>query len=72
MEIYNTLVTGKEPGRETVLSILVLFAGGMIAFALASYLFSWDSQNNNPASWHMAGNICCHTVHRWNDFTLIL
>jgi hypothetical protein len=25
--------------------VVVLIAGGVLAFSLASYLFSWDSQN---------------------------
>jgi ABC-2 type transport system permease protein len=45
IEIYNTLArdTGSNIGSGP--SILILIAAGIIAFGLASYLFSWDSQN---------------------------
>jgi len=45
VEIYNSLALGTGAGPRAVVSILVLLAGGALAFTLASYLFSWDSQN---------------------------
>jgi ABC-2 type transport system permease protein len=33
-------------GYDPVWSILILFAGGIIAFGLAIFLFNWDSKNN--------------------------
>jgi ABC-2 type transport system permease protein len=45
VQIYDTLVSGAGFNTKTVLSVLVLLSGGVLAFALASYLFSWDSHN---------------------------
>jgi ABC-2 type transport system permease protein len=45
MEIYNALARAAGLDAKVVLSLTVLLVGGFLAFALASYLFSWDSQN---------------------------
>jgi ABC-2 type transport system permease protein len=45
VQIYDTLASGTGLDNETILSVLVLLAGGILAFALASHLFSWDSHN---------------------------
>jgi ABC-2 type transport system permease protein len=45
VEIYNALARGAGLDTKAILSLAVLLVGGILAFALASYLFSWDSQN---------------------------
>ena len=45
MIIYDSLARGSGVGTTVSLSIIVMLASGILAFALASYLFSWDSQN---------------------------
>jgi ABC-2 type transport system permease protein len=45
VQIYDTLVRGTGGDAKVILSVVVLLAGGILAFALASYLFSWDSHN---------------------------
>jgi ABC-2 type transport system permease protein len=45
VQIYDTVARGTGLDARTILSVIVLLAGGILAFALASYLFSWDSQN---------------------------
>jgi len=45
VQIYDTLANGAGLDAKTILSMMVLLVGGVLAFALASYLFSWDSQN---------------------------
>lgn len=45
VEIYNALARGTGFDTKAILSLVVLLVGGIIGFALASYLFSWDSQN---------------------------
>jgi len=45
VQIYDTLARGIGVDAKTILSVVVLLAGGILAFALASYLFSWDSHN---------------------------
>ena len=45
MEIYDALARGAGIDTKAILSLAVLLVGGVLAFALASYLFSWDSQN---------------------------
>jgi len=43
--IYDALARGAGLDTKAILSLAVLLIGGTLAFALASYLFSWDSQN---------------------------
>jgi ABC-2 type transport system permease protein len=45
VEIYDALAWGTGFDTKAILSLAVLLVGGILAFALASYLFSWDSQN---------------------------
>ena len=45
VEIYDALARGAGFDTKAILSLVVLLVGGILAFALASYLFSWDSQN---------------------------
>jgi ABC-2 type transport system permease protein len=45
VEIYDTLALGAGIDAKTILSLAVLLIGGILSFVLASYLFSWDSQN---------------------------
>lgn len=46
MVVYNGMAMGKGPSAAVIISVLVLLATGLLAFLLASYLFSWDSQNS--------------------------
>ena len=46
MNAFNGLAMGKLPDFSPWGSVVVLAFGGLIAFGLALYLFSWDSQNS--------------------------
>lgn len=46
MNAFNGLAMGLASDFEPWRSEGVLFVGGLLSFALASYLFSWDSQNS--------------------------
>jgi ABC-2 type transport system permease protein len=50
VEIYDTMARGAGFDAKAVLSLLVLLVGGILAFALANYLFSWDSHNTTRRS----------------------
>jgi len=45
MNAFNGLAMGKVADFSPWGSIIILFFGGLLAFGLAVYLFSWDSQN---------------------------
>ncbi len=45
VQVYDALARGGGADTKAVVSILVLLIDGALAFGLASYLFSWDSQN---------------------------
>ena len=45
IRIYDALARGGGDTSKAVLSVAVLLAGGVLAFVLASVLFSWDSRN---------------------------
>lgn len=45
MNAYNGLAMGKTAAFSPWGSVAVLAAGGLVAFGLAVYLFSWDSRN---------------------------
>jgi len=45
MNAFNGLAMGKVAAFSPWGSVLVLFLSGLLAFALAIYLFSWDSRN---------------------------
>ncbi len=45
MNAFNGLAMGKVSDFSPWASIIILFSGGLLAFILAIYLFSWDSQN---------------------------
>jgi ABC-type multidrug transport system permease subunit len=47
MQAYQGLAFRQETVIEPFVSLLVLLAGGLLAFALAIYLFSWDSRNTS-------------------------
>jgi ABC-2 type transport system permease protein len=47
MQAYQGLAFGQQTVIEPLVSLLVLLAGGLLAFALAIYLFSWDSRNTS-------------------------
>ncbi len=46
MQSFQSLAYGREALYEPLPGMLILLAGGVIAFGLALYLFSWDSHNN--------------------------
>jgi ABC-2 type transport system permease protein len=46
MQAYQGLAFGTETVWNPTLSLLVLAVAGVLAFALAIYLFNWDSRNN--------------------------
>jgi len=45
MNAFNGLAMGKAADFSPWGSVLVLFISGVLAFALAGFLFSWDSRN---------------------------
>jgi ABC-type multidrug transport system permease subunit len=45
MEAYRGLAFGEQTVLGPWVSFLVLLTTGLLAFALAVYLFSWDSRN---------------------------
>lgn len=45
MNAFNGLAMGTTADFHAWGSVLTLFAGGLVAFLLASFLFRWDSQN---------------------------
>jgi ABC-2 type transport system permease protein len=45
MNAFNGLAMGQEADFAPWGSIIILVAGGVLAFALAIYLFSWDRRN---------------------------
>ncbi len=45
MNAFNSLAMGNPADFNPWLSLLVLFTGGIIAFAVALFLFEWDSHN---------------------------
>jgi ABC-2 type transport system permease protein len=50
VQVYDSLARGMGLDAKAVLAVIVLLAGGILAFALASYLFSWDSHNTTRRS----------------------
>ena len=46
MQAYTGLAFGQPAVFDPKVSVLVLAAGGLMAFGLAIYLFNWDSRNN--------------------------
>lgn len=45
MNVYQGLVQNQTTASNPLLSVIILLAGGVMAFGLALYFFSWDSQN---------------------------
>lgn len=45
MDAFHGLAFGQTSTLNPVLSIVILIISGVLAFGLASYLFSWDSRN---------------------------
>jgi len=48
MRAFAGLAYGKQPLSDALLSLVVLVAGAILAFALALYLFNWDRRNASP------------------------
>ena len=46
MNAFKALAMNGVADFNSWLSVLVLFAGGLMAFGLAVYLFSWDRRNS--------------------------
>jgi ABC-2 type transport system permease protein len=47
MNAFKGLAMGMEADFNPWISVIVLFASGLLAFALANFLFSWDSRNTS-------------------------
>lgn len=47
MQSFLGLAYGRETLYSPVVGVLILVAGGLMAYALAAFLFSWDKQNND-------------------------
>jgi ABC-2 type transport system permease protein len=47
MDAFKVMAMGAAPEYQPVGALLILFAGGALAFALSLYLFSWDSKNTS-------------------------
>ncbi|MDW7650282.1 MAG: ABC transporter permease [Bacillota bacterium] len=45
MQAFNSLAMGSETAVSPWWALLVLFVGGIVAYALAGLLFSWDNKN---------------------------
>jgi ABC-2 type transport system permease protein len=45
MNAWRGLAFGMTPTFDPRWAVLILLSGGLIAFALAIYLFTWDSKN---------------------------
>jgi hypothetical protein len=45
MQAFNALAFNRETTIDPLVSIIVLLTSGILAFALAIYLFNWDSRN---------------------------
>jgi hypothetical protein len=45
MAIYQGMAQDLVVNGQVILSLLVLITGGLLAFFLSVYLFSWDSDN---------------------------
>lgn len=50
MLLYQEITQSAVISGQAILSLLVLLSGGLLAFFLAVYLFSWDSNNTAPRS----------------------
>jgi ABC-2 type transport system permease protein len=48
MRAMSGLAYGAVPFSDAVLSLIILAVGGILAFALALYLFNWDRRNASP------------------------
>ena len=46
MQAFEGLAYGRETVYDPMISVAVLISSFLIAFGLAIYLFSWDSQNS--------------------------
>jgi ABC-2 type transport system permease protein len=47
MKAYEVLAGGASASYDPIWSLVVLGAGGLLAFGLAIYLFDWDTRNNS-------------------------
>jgi ABC-2 type transport system permease protein len=47
MNAFNGLAMGREADFSPSGSLILLLVSGVLAFGLANYLFSWDSQNTS-------------------------
>ncbi len=46
MQAYTGLAFGQETVISPITALFILVASGVLAFSLASYLFTWDNRNN--------------------------
>ena len=46
MDAFRGLAFMQNPSLNPLLSVVILLVSGILAFAIAKYLFSWDSHNN--------------------------
>ena len=47
MNAFRALTLNQPPAFNTTISIVVLLSGGLLAYLLAAYLFTWDPKNNS-------------------------
>jgi len=45
MNVFQGLAQNQAAAFDPLWSVLILLAGGILSFALANYLFCWDSRN---------------------------
>ena len=48
MNALGAFAFNKKPVYSILSSIIVLLLGGILSFALAAYLFTWDSKSDKP------------------------
>ena len=58
MNAWRGLAFGMAPTFEPRWAVLILLASGVIAFALAIYLFNWDSKNKRAGHTPLLGLLC--------------
>ena len=58
MNAFNALVMGGIADFNPWLSVMTLFASGVLAFILAIYLFSWDSRNTERRGHPLLALLC--------------
>jgi len=58
MNAFNGLAMGKAADFSPWGSVVILISGGLIAFGLAWFLFSWDSRNAGRRAHPILGLLC--------------